>query len=750
MKFSGIISLLLCAAVSVTALAGCSGNKTLSGAVNTGKYSSDLSGEYLESGKVCENDRFELYWDNTKKYVWFKEKATQTVYSTIADGALTPVYDEDGILKKNNPLAESPILVYYLDSKTISEKYLNVAVNVLEEGETYTESIENGLRVTYDFAEAEISVPVEYTLNKDSFKATVITKDIKDNGENYVTAVALSPFSCSVKNDTENSWLFLPDGSGALLSTATTDLIGTQGSMSVYGTDPTVQSYHLEAYKKQVSMPVFGMKNGSKALFGIITSGAEGADLAWNVGSQNVGYSAVYPFFRIRGYNLIHAPEGFTTTQVELQTFDDRINTAPLSVSYYPLTGDNADYNGMAQLYRNYLTENKLLSKTEKTMPAVSIKLLGGVLMKKYTFGIPRTVLYTLTSVNDAAEITEYFSKELDGNILVSLVGFGETGLDFGKVGGGFKIPSSLGGKKDIKRLSDYCKKIGVPLFLDFDIIAFNKSGAGFKLTRDAAAFPNGQNAYDVRKDYVTRKETGLRYNLLSRSRLDGAAEKAADTAEKYGFSGVSLTSLSNTAYSDYKVNGAFVCGNTEKQVSGILSGLRKNTEVLTSAPNVYAAAGSSYATDAPAESSGLDVAFADIPFYSMVFRGSTALSGESVNLAADENTAILKCIESGLPLTYTLYKNYRSSLLTVDQSALAGALFESSRERIVSSYKELKSVFEKLGSSAIREHRIEESGLRVTVFENGVRIAVNETAADIAFNGETVKSMSYKIITEG
>lgn len=133
-----------------------------------------------------------------------------------------------------------------------------------------------------------------------------------------------------------------------------------------------------------------------------------------------------------------------------------------------------------------------------------------------------------------------------------------------------------------------------------------------------------------------------------------------------------------------------------------------------------------------------------------MVFRGCTALSGESVNLAADENTTILKCIESGLPLTYTLYKNYSSSLLTVDQSALAGALFESSRERIVSSYKELKGVFEKLGSSAIKEHRIEESGLRVTVFENGVRIAVNETDADIAFNGETVKSMSYKIITEG
>lgn len=90
MKFSGIISLLLCAAVSVTALAGCSGNKTLAGAVNTGKYSSDLSGEYLESGKVCENDRFELYWNNTKKYVWFKEKATQTVWTTGRTLAILP------------------------------------------------------------------------------------------------------------------------------------------------------------------------------------------------------------------------------------------------------------------------------------------------------------------------------------------------------------------------------------------------------------------------------------------------------------------------------------------------------------------------------------------------------------------------------------------------------------------------------------------------------------------------------------
>ena len=64
----------------------------------------------------------------------------------------------------------------------------------MQDGDVYTEKTEKGLRVTYDFMLMEITVPVEYTIEKDYFTATVITEEITDNGENHVTGVALSPF----------------------------------------------------------------------------------------------------------------------------------------------------------------------------------------------------------------------------------------------------------------------------------------------------------------------------------------------------------------------------------------------------------------------------------------------------------------------------------------------------------------------------------------------------------------------------
>lgn len=750
MKTLRLIASVLSAVLITASFDGCASSKRDETASNTGKYSSVTVGEYTESGKMCENSRFELYWNAEKKFVYFKDKTNGNVYSAIASGSEVPTYDEDGILKKNNPLTESAILVYYFDGKSLSEKNVSVGVDIMEEGDAYTEIIDDGLRVIYDFQGAEISVPVDYKLRADSFTATVVTDEIKDSGENYVTAVALAPFSCSVKNDTADSWLLLPDGSGTLLSTESTDLIGTQGSMAVYGVDPTVQSYHLESYTKQVSMPVFGMKNGDDAVFGIIESGAEGAEIAWNIGAENIGYSSVYPFFRIRGYNLIHAPSGFTTTEVELKSFSDYINTTPLTVAYYPMTGNNADYNSMAQVYRNYLINNGMLEKSDKAMPTVSLKLLGGVQTKKYTFGIPRTVLYSLTDVSDVREITEYFSERLDNDFLINLIGFGKTGLDFGEPGGGFKIASSLGSKKQVKALTALCRKKGIPVFADFDVIAFNKSGAGFKLVSDTATFPNGQKAYDVRKNYVIRKETDYRYNLLSRSMLDEAVESAVNAVVNYGFSGASLSSLSNTAYSDYKSKKTFVSGGMAEQVSKILSAAVDKTEIMTSSPNAYAVSSSTYATDAPTFSSGLDVSFMDIPFYSLVFRGYTPLSGESVNLASNGDKLILRCIESGIPLTYTVYANYDSSLISIEQSAISGGRFDGNKERIVEAYELVKEIYSKIGTAAIKKHTVTENGLRITEFDNGVRVAVNETETDLSFNGITVEGMSFKEITEG
>lgn len=74
--------------------------------------------------------------------------------------------------------------VNYQDPKSFDEITLYSYTGAVQEGEIYTEKIDNGLKVIYEFTEFDIAVPVEYTIGEDSFAVTVDPKEIAE-GEDY-------------------------------------------------------------------------------------------------------------------------------------------------------------------------------------------------------------------------------------------------------------------------------------------------------------------------------------------------------------------------------------------------------------------------------------------------------------------------------------------------------------------------------------------------------------------------------------
>lgn len=741
------LSIILSLLIVVPFLSGCE-KSTEFAKVKTKNYANiDMNSYEAEDGVVCENERFVLSWDDTYKQVSFKDKISGAVYSTAPKGVNEVTIDENGDLISYGPNVKSPIIVYYHSAKTLAETTALAYADAISEGDVYTEIIENGIRVTYDFYMQEITVPVEYTILEDRFDISIDPTQISDNGENYVTAVAVAPFLSSLKNDSEDSYLFLPDGSGAIVEPVTIDFIGKQGSARVYGDDLYINTFDLPSYTENVKMPVFGIKNGNNALACIITSAAEQAYINWEVGSENIGHSSVYAFFRIRGYNLVESPKGFSRADIEIKVFDEYISPNILTVSYYSLSGVDANYVGMANTYRNYLIKNGRLEKSENKNAVVSLKVLGGLQQQEFTFGIPHNTLKSLTTVEQAQDIAEYFSENINGNIIMNLIGFGTTGIDSGEVGGGFKIDSKFGSKKQAKALSDYCKQNDISLFMDFDIIGFSESGSGFSLKSDSAKLPNDQTLYLFNYDNVTRKKHSNRYTLLSRKNLPTAAEKAKEAISKYDFEGVSFESLSFTSYSDYSVEGAGVSSGMGELVPEILSDVGKKLRVLGNSANSYAVSKCDYIIDVPTKSSQYDVATFDIPFYEIVFRGYASMSGESVNLASDSNNMILRLIEAGISPTYTLIYDYDNTLITTAYPSLCGSSFEGNKEKIVETVGQISKVLEILDDSAITNHEILNNGLRITTFNNGVKIAINYTDNALNYNGTVITAKDYAVL---
>ena len=79
---------------------------------------------------------------------------------------------------------------------------------------------------------------------------------------------------------------------------------------------------------------------------------------------------------------------------------------------------------------------------------------------------------------------------------------------------------------------------------------------------------------------------------------------------------------------------------------------------------------------DAPIYSSD-NIAFDfDVPFYELVFKGYVPLSSVSINLCSDKDNAILRCAESGISPSYTVYGNFKKNLLqTIIRLSSAQAL---------------------------------------------------------------------------
>jgi len=706
----------------------------------------NFNSTFNTTGVVCENENWQLNWDNSTKRVSFTQKATGYVWGQIPAEAQKPQNQENGMVKKNHPQLESVVRVVYQDPESFDDVTSYSYTESVQSGGVYAQQIENGLRVTYEFMDKEFSVPVYYTISEDSFKITVDPTRISEGEEFKIHSIAIAPFLCGMKNDAKNSWMFLPDGSGTVIKPFASDGVGSVGQKYVYGKDLSHQSYYKANPEQQINMPVFGAKKGNNAIFAVITSGAETASLNWNVGSANIGYSSVYPEFRVRGFNYIERPENFvtTTTLGAFKLLSDGIVTKPLQIEYFALSGKNASIYGMAECYRNYLTEKSGLTKSDKPEKNATFKYIGAVIQPDFFVGVPTEKLFPLTTTNQALSMTEELSEKIGNDINVQLVGFGKTGVDIGEVAGGFTVAGKLGGVKGMKNLITALKGKKINTFMDFDLISFESSGSGFSKS-SAAVYHGGQVIKYTSFDNVSKSVNPDRYYVLSRNNLFTAANKVNEKAQKMGLAGISYATLSKTAYSDYSEQKYYICGNMANDVVNIYKSTAKaGYNTLSTDSNVYAAVSSDYINDVPLYSSDYKISSYDVPFYQMIFKGYRPMSSVSLNLCSDKNDALLRCIESGISPSYTLYYNFDKELVTNEHSFIFGSHYNGNKEDIINTVTSVKDYLNSINGAAIADYTRLSDAVAVTKFDNGVFTVVNYSDHEVNTVYGKVAAKSY------
>lgn len=726
MKIKRILILLLC--MTFVSLVACGGKDSVFTLPN--KYS--LSGQMktTKSGTIDENNNYKLLWDNEKYCVSLLSKEDGTVWSTIPNGYYTEEHEsskyvEDGLC--------SGIRITYIKSET------NEAVEINSNSDAeyiLARKLKSGaLRVTYYFDSVGISVPVLYELSEEGVSTSLEIAGITE-GKNKIIKVALLPFFASAKNIKDN-YLFVPSGSGALINTQKADGITVFYSEPVYGEDMTTQPLYRTANTESIRMPVFGAKDGENSLFAIITDGDDIADICATAGDNQYGYSGVYASFNLRGSSSQNI-KGLSNKNSSLIKYSEGIvSLKKATVKYISLKSEKSGYNGMAESYRNYLAKNKGLKNNVSVTDAV-LNVYGGAKLKKLFLGIPYNTFSVMTKISDTGKIIEELS-ESGVSLAVNLQGFGSGGMDGEKIGGGFSVERKLGTKKELSDLNYKCRDKGIDLFYDFSTAFYSKSSLGFSV-RSSATEPSGIRAKVYPYTLVVREQdTTDKSFLAGRNLITKSTDEIISTSEKFGISGIGLSDISSISYSDYRSSDYYCKANTALDAEKVIETVKlKKYKTFGTSANSYAAAKLDYIFDTPVKSSKYNMIDCDIPFYQMVFRGSSVITGETVNLSEEPETAFLNSVSLGCALGFSICNQVDISLVKSGYSYASQSVYSGISDEIKQYTAEISPVLKKIGGSYI--YFYERNGdVAATYFSNGTVVMVN-------FGKETVNTDYGKI----
>ena len=712
MKLKRCLAMLLLAAMLGGLLSACSADVQTSSLAD---FSLPEQLRTIKSGVVAENDRVSLNWDMDTVSLQLEDKLTREIWSTIPYG-----YYQSGETGNNyvqNGLRSS-LYITYEDG----EKHVEMENNSFRHAQYITaQKIDGGVQLTYYFGNAEISVPVKYTLEEDGMTATVDVANITE-GKYRILSVSVLPFFCSAENSGDN-YLFVPSGSGALMMTDDADRSTRRYSEPVYGVDAANSPVFRNTAQNTVRIPVFGAKNGSNAMLATITSGAEMATVNAVAGDEQYGYSAAYATFALRGLATTYTGNSWGGANTVKQYSADVINVNP-SVRYILLDEKNADYNGMAAAYREYLRETAGLKEGVAT-PDMMLTMLGGVPVRKLFMGIPYEAMSVMTSFADVQTILSDLKTQTGASMAVNLKGFGSTGLEAGELGGGFQADSAFGGQKALNTLTDWCEHNGIDSFFDYDLVFYRDSGNGFSV-RDSAITAALIRATYFDYDIVTHQQTGNAMYLANRYTVAKNAQKVAGLAKKQGTTGAGISTFSSTVYSDYNSRNYFCKAHMSDDVQRMINAMNAaGLKTFGEQANDYAAVKLDYIYDTPTESSGFFALDMDIPFYQMVFKGSVGLSGGAINLAQDPRTEFLKTIATGSSLGYTLCGSAERDVLLGNHSAVGSSIYTGLSEQIVEYMAQAQPLLEQVRTASIVSY--EKSGnVSRTEFSNGVVLYVN------------------------
>lgn len=603
-----------------------------------------------------------------------------------------------------------------------------------------------------------IEIPLEYRLTADGMETNIPTEQIKESGGAAVYEVSVLPFFNAELMDNEEGYMFVPNGSGALIN-FDNGLMSSNMYYSeyVYGQDLLAVQETIEDITEESRLPVFGIQKESSTMLVTLDDGQSLARISAYTSKAISYYNYVYASYRLRGYETV-AVDGQADP---LSVLEEKMYSAYLKQTYHvlPDTEEYDGYAGMAKYYREMLFGNDESSDSSViTNQAEDIKfyvdLLGAVQRESSLLGFKYDETLAMTTFEEAQKIiNELYSSNVT-NLVVNYKGWMNVGYYHDTVDN-IKLVRKLGSKSELSALKKLVESKGGSLYGDVALQFVTFAAEDFNYTAQSSRYYGQGYAVSFGKigptTYSRSASLGYienLYDLLSPKFLPKYVDYLIEEMEDVDVTGVSLRDMGSVLYSDKKRKELISREFAQHIAEAMFEKLdTMDKQLMLNNPLDYALP---YADDV------VNISFyknayvyvnEEVPFYAMVMHGYVDYCGKVYNLNANLSAAeeCLEMIEAGASPHFIFTYERSSELKYTALNDHYSTQFATWKDTAVDLYQKVNAVLSQVANSTMDSHEIQ--GDVVTVgYSNGVMITIDKANLTVTVdNGSGTETYNFQ-----
>lgn len=686
-----------------------------------------------------------------------KQFETWTANMNDKDKNLVQEYYKKYSLKKLKPsddkeqlLADYPILaektIYVLRDTTKENMKKQMEGIFADAGYTYEDYLADkeldNSSTTND--KPVFNITVEYILDGDDFVVKVPMNEMEYKSEYPLYTVTPLPYFGSAGKD-EKGFMLVPEGGGATINFNNGKTSQSSYYVNMYGWDYCITRdsvvHNTEAYYN-----VFGISKESGSFICVLEDGKSYAGIQADISGK------------INEYNYVNAK--FSLNQREKYDVGDIANSD--IYEYTPSLPDedivlrycfvdSSNYVDMAKDYGNYLKNQygSYLQLNTDTEAPVVIEVVGAVDKVKQIMGVPVSRPLKLTTYNEASRMINELAQDGLNNMSVKMVGWANGGVKQKLLKKARPI-ASLGSKKDLNNFISSANNLGVDVYLNgITQYAYKSTLAnGFFSYRDAAKLISKERCslYEYSAITFAQRDDLDTYWLLHTDLANQMDKNLVSVAQGYN-AGASFEDTGSDLSSDFYRKNT----NTREAVMAKQSQTLKETDdagskIMINMGNDYAMPYADMVTNMDLSGSEYTILDSCVPFYQLALHGYVNYTGDPLNICGDEQDELLRSVEYGAGLSYTIMNESAFALQKTLYTEYYGAAYDSVHTKIKDVYNRYNKELGHTFNQEMTGHELLTSDVSCTTYADGTKVFVNYGYDDCEIDGVTVPARDYLV----